>query len=99
MVGPRIPGTHQLDIAPVRYATFQLPAVRRDQKDPLLWLLHGGADASREDSNAPGARSASFKDLRGRAQRDCSASRCGTIHCAAHLETAGECRAQLAFAG
>ena len=34
-------------------------------------LLHGGADASREDCDAPGARSASFDDRPGRAQRDC----------------------------
>ena len=30
-----------------------------------------GADASREDADAPSTRSASFKDRRGRAQRDC----------------------------
>ena len=42
---------------------------------------HRGADASREDSDAPGARSASFKDRRGRAQRDCSASRGTALIC------------------
>ena len=34
-------------------------------------FLHGGADASREDGNAPFARSASFEDRRGWDQRDC----------------------------
>jgi hypothetical protein len=34
-------------------------------------FLHGGADASREDANAPLPRNASFEDRRGWGQRDC----------------------------
>jgi len=43
------------------------------------WLLQVGADASREDSDALGARSASFEDRRGRAQRDCPSNRCCAV--------------------
>jgi hypothetical protein len=59
----------------------------------------GGADASREDNDAPGARSASFENGRGRAQRDCSPSRGCAVDCPVDVEATGDCRVELAIAG
>ena len=55
----------------------------------------GGADASREDANAPGARRASFEDCRGRAQRDCSPSGCCAVDYSLDVATTGALRAIL----
>src|SRR5215472_10154989 len=76
------------------YAT---PLLVRLGSAPLAFV--GGADASKEDADAPSARSASFEDCRGRAQRDCPPRRCCAVDGPADAKTAGERTAQLAIAG
>src|ERR1700741_2045825 len=59
----------------------------------------GGPDASREESDAPCARSASFEDRRDFRQRDRPAAEPGTVDCPIDATTAGNGRARLAAAG
>ena len=66
---------------------------------PPWFLPRGGIrDASREDSDAPGARSALFDDCRGVGQRDRPAAQSGAVDRPADAAVAGDGRARLAAA-
>ena len=58
-----------------------------------------GADASREDADAPGARSALIEDRRRVRQRDRAAARRGAVDRPVDLATACRRRTELAAAG
>src|SRR6516165_11678150 len=66
---------------------------------PPFGFCEGGADASREDSDAPCARSASFEDRRDFRQRDRAPTERGTVDRAIDLAPTGGSGAQLAAAG
>src|SRR6516162_3819374 len=65
---------------------------------PPFGFCEGGADASREDSDAPCARSASFEDRRGFRQRDRPTAESGAVDGPTDAAAAGDGRARLAAA-
>src|SRR6201993_5616275 len=66
---------------------------------PPFGLCRGGADASREDSDAPRARSASFEDRRDFRQRDRPAAESGAVDRPTDTPAASDGRAGLAATG
>src|SRR6516162_4447604 len=66
---------------------------------PPFGFCEGGADASREDSDAPCARSASFEDRRDFRQRDRPAAESGAVDCPIDATAADNGGARLAAAG
>src|SRR6516165_2955855 len=66
---------------------------------PLFGFCRGGPDASREDSDAPRARSASFEDRRDFPERDRPAAESGAVDRRTDTTATGDGRGRLAAAG